>query len=51
MGVLEVWKESEQLLVCLNVALVGRNRAKKLTSSLVTDLVSSVNAAFSEVGI
>lgn len=39
----EFWKKSENLLELLNVTLVGRNRAKNLTRSLVTESVSGID--------
>lgn len=46
----EVQKESEQLLVCLNDALVGHNRAKKLTLPLMTESLNNVDAVVQQLG-
>lgn len=40
----EVCKESEQGKLCLNVTLVGRNRAERSTCSLSTESLDAVNA-------
>lgn len=40
----EARKDSEPLLLCLNVAPVSRNQAGKFTRSLATELVDVVNA-------
>lgn len=41
-------ERSEQRLVRLNIALVGRTLAEKLTHSLVTDSVNAVDAVLQQ---
>lgn len=45
----EVRKESEQFMVRYNVALVGCNRADKLTRLLVAELVNVANTVFQQL--
>lgn len=46
----EICKESEQRIVRCNVALVGRNRADKLTCLLVAETVNVADAVFPQLG-
>lgn len=48
--VAEVRKESEHLLVRLNVALVGHNLAERLTGSRVTESANAFDAVVQQLG-
>lgn len=49
-SVAEVRKDTDKLMVRLNVALVGDSWVKKLSRSLVTESVNTVNAVIQQLG-
>lgn len=48
--VTQVRKESEQRMLHLNVSLIGRNRAEKLTNSLVKKSVNGIDTVVQQLG-
>lgn len=48
--VVDVYEESEQCMVCLNVTMIGCNRAEKLIRALVKESVCAVDTVVQQMG-